>query len=191
MDVDNHLRGQLADERQLEVRSSSPAHSATDESNPSKSCPPTKSSSGAGASQGPAPPVGEEAQAGGLQHDSPPVSTSTSGSMSETDDREHGRPPQDPRATETHTQEASLGITKTKAPFLQRSSSQRLRRQEEKMRDTHHDGGPTEEQMLDIVAPWEMILCECSPPGPVLPRLVPGERVYRCYECPKPRGYQC
>ena len=48
MDVYNHMRCQLADKRQLEVRSSSPAHITTDESNPAESCLPTKSSSGAG-----------------------------------------------------------------------------------------------------------------------------------------------
>ena len=47
-------------------------------------------------------------------------------------------------------------VAKTKAPFLQSRSSQRLRRQEAMMRDTHYDGGPTDEQMLTIVAPWEI-----------------------------------
>ena len=54
------------------------------------------------------------------------------------------------------------------------------------MAAAHHDGGPTDEQMramramgIETVAPWEMYLCECSPPGPTRLRLVRGERVCR------------
>ena len=56
------------------------------------------------------------------------------------------------------------------------------------MRDTHFDGGPTDQDMLTLVAPWALTTCHCDPQGPTMRQLVPGEQVLRCFECLKPRG---
>ena len=106
-------------------------------------------------------PLGQEAhgeaapQEGARQQEPPPASSQTGQGTNEEAVLPPGTQPQGPPPAAAQAQEAPMVVTKTKAPFLHSRSSQRLRRQEAMMRDTHYDGGPTDEQMLTIVAPWE------------------------------------
>ena len=41
-------------------------------------------------------------------------------------------------------------------------------------------------EVIEIVEPWEMEVCICTEGTPPLPKLVPGEKKLRCFECLRP-----